>query len=454
MNCRSGVRPGFAPPAALEALLQAILAPDPLATRGFEAWRNATQFDSLPEAHFRLLGELAQVIDRLAPDWPEKPRVLGIQKYCWSNNIHIIRTVLPIIDQLIAADIRFVLLKGGGIIARDPAAMHWRMLRDIDLLVATTDVAAAAEILLTAGWRPVTGRLPGVLRAQPFDRLGPANPHAPSRIEIDLHHRVLHPGRYGEFDSDFIERSQVGNLLNREVRSPHVVDQALTALSQALMFSQHPNYVWIGDAVRAMRAPDFAWPEFWDRVIQRDILFHARAVVGYLEKTFGVPVGDVPEAARRQGAWKKTIHAAEISAMGRSRAQRGLSGRLAMLIAESLRTRAIPARVGFRTNYIVAMNPTRASAIVLGQQGEGFVWDAAPADRRGVSIQVQFPEPLMQRVDLDLWSGERWMRRLKLKPGLLSRTTSIWKTSLSDIEASAIDTLRIELASSSDNGDQ
>lgn len=140
--------------------------------------------------------------------------------------------------------------------------------------------------------------------------------------------------------------------------------------------------------------------------------------------------------------------------MGRSRAQRGLSGRLAMLIAESLRTRAIPARVGFRTNYIVAMNPTRASAIVLGQQGEGFVWDAAPADRRGVSIQVQFPEPLMQRVDLDLWSGERWMRRLKLKPGLLSRTTSIWKTSLSDIEASAIDTLRIELASSSDNGDQ
>jgi hypothetical protein len=264
---------------------------------------------------------------------------------------------------------------------------------------------------------------------------------------------VLHPGRYGEFDADFIGRSQVGNLLNREVRSPHLVDQALTALSQALMFSEHPNYVWIGDAVRAMRAPNFEWAEFWDRVMQRDILLHARAVVGYLEKTVALPVRDVPEPTRRQGGLKTAIHAAEISAMGRSRAQRGLSGRLAMLVAESLRTRTVPARVAFRTNYNVAMRPARGSATMFKRQGDGFMWDAVPAGRGGVSVHVQFPAPLKQRVDLDLWSGERWMRRLKTKPRLSSRASSAWLASLPDIEASIIDTLRIELASGSNDAD-
>lgn len=139
--------------------------------------------------------------------------------------------------------------------------------------------------------------------------------------------------------------------------------------------------------------------------------------------------------------------------MGRSRAQRGLSGRLAMLVAESLRTRAIPAGVAFRTNYIVTMRPARGSATMFKRQGDGFMWDAVPAGRRGVSIHVQFPTPLRQRVDLDLWSGDRWMRRLKTKPRLSSRASSVWLALLSDIEAGIVDTLRIELASGSNDSD-
>ena len=455
MNSEAAARPPFAPPAPLESLLQAILAPEPLARRGFDDWRRASNFDALPEAHFRLLGELALVVDRLDPDWHEKPRVLGIQKYCWSNNIHIIRTALPVIDSLIAAGIRFVLLKGGGIIARDPDAMHWRMIRDIDLLVATADIAATAEILLASGWRPVTGRLPGVLRAQPFDRRGPANPHAPSRVEIDLHHRVLHPGRYGEFDADFIERSHVSSLLNREVRSPHLVDQALTALSQALMFSEHPNYVWIGDAMRAMRASDFAWPEFWARVEQRDILLHARSVVGYLQDAFALPVRDMPVPTARRSRMKDVIHAAEISAMGRSRAQRGLSGRLAMLVAESLRSTSIRKRVAFRTDYTISMRPSHGSPGLLQREGDGFTWDATLARGGEISISVQFAAPITQRVELDLWSGERWVRRLKLKTGMSARLGwTLWKASVPGVAPVTVDALKLELISSSNDDHQ
>ena len=253
----------------------------------------------------------------------------------------------------------------------------------------------------------MTGRLPGVLRAQPFDRRGPANPHAPSRIEIDLHHRVLHFGRYGAFDADFMERSRAGTLLGRQVRSPHVVDQALTALSQALMFSEHPNYVWVGDAVRAMGAPEFDWDEFWNRVIERDIVLHACAVVDYLRGAYQLAVRDMPRPAARAGLVRRGIHAAEISAMGSSRVQRGLSGRLAMLVAEFLRSRSIHAHVSFRTDYTLSMRPAWNSSEVCKRDGDGFTWAAAQSPAGGVSILVRFAAPIARRVELDLWSGER-----------------------------------------------
>jgi hypothetical protein len=449
MTPKPTARPVFAPPVPLESLLQAILAPLPLAALGFESWRRNTQFDALPEAHFRLLGELALVIDRLDPNWREKPRVFGIQKYCWSNNIHIIRTALPVIDNLIAAGIRFVLLKGGGIIAHEPNAMHWRMIRDIDLLVSTADILPATEILLATGWRPMTGRLPGALRAQAFDRRGPTNPYAPNRIEIDLHHRVLHPGRYGDFDADFIARSQIGTLLGREVLSPHVVDQALTAVSQALMYSDHPNYVWIGDAVRAMQTPAFDWPEFWARVMQRDILLHAQSVVGYLKETFALPVSNMPEPAALSGRLRGFLHAAEISAMGRSRVRRGLSGRLAMLTAEYLRSRAIRRPTTFRTDYTVDMRPHNALDTPLKRAGDGFTWDVVQRRGGGISILVRFATPITGRLELDLWAGERWVRRLKVKPRMDMRFAKcLWKATLNNVEPGIIYVMRLELSPS------
>ena len=327
--------------------MKAILAPLPLAACGFESWRRNTEFDALPEAHFRLLGELALIIDRLDPNWREKPRVLGIQKYCWSNNIHIIRTALPVIDDLIAAGIPFVLLKGGGIIAREPNAMHWRMIRDIDLLVSTADILPATEILLATGWRPMTGHYPGrfVLRHS----IAAAQPILMRRAVLKSICIIAccTRGVMATSMPDFIARSQIGTLLGREVLSPHVVDQALTAVSQALMYSEHPNYVWIGDAVRAMQTPAFDWTEFWDRVMQRDILLHAQSVVGYLKETFALPVSNLPEPAALRGRLRGFLHAAEISAMGRSRAQRGLSGRLVMLTA-----RVPPQPLDPEANYV------------------------------------------------------------------------------------------------------
>ena len=66
------------PPKPLECLLQAILCPDERGAKGFEEWCGATNFDDLPPSHFRLLGELYAVQDRLPPTWEP-----GLTGFCW-----------------------------------------------------------------------------------------------------------------------------------------------------------------------------------------------------------------------------------------------------------------------------------------------------------------------------------------------------------------------------------
>ena len=49
-----------------------------------------------------MMGELADVVDVVGPGYPDRSRLLGMKKYVWANNIHILAATAPIVGALTA----------------------------------------------------------------------------------------------------------------------------------------------------------------------------------------------------------------------------------------------------------------------------------------------------------------------------------------------------------------
>jgi hypothetical protein len=399
------------------------------AAAAYRTWRAESDIEALSEAEFRLLPAVADAIDRLEPQAPIRARLRGLQKYCWSYNIHILRTALPVLEGLARAGIPAVVLKGGGVIARTPEAIRRRGIRDLDLLVRTADVPAAVAVLLAEGFRPVTGRIPGRSRAKAFDKPGPVNPHAPERIEIDLHHRALHLGHRGRFDDDLVDRSLPADLLGRPVRVLSAVDEALVAIGQALQGDANPSHFWIGDALAALRSPGFDAVEFWARARQRQFDTHAAAVLAWLDRQFGLPPAILATRPPARGWLARRIDHAELRAMARPPRKRGLLDRMLLRLAEVRRggwRRPVPP---FPTDL-----GRRLSAVWWAREpvaeGRDITWRIARGSGGEERVILTFSGAPPARADFDLWCGEVWAARLRLRRLPWERRARVWTARL------------------------
>lgn len=402
-------------------MLQSFLCSGERARRAFAEWAAQGSFDDIPPAHFRQMGELAAVIDTLAPDYRYRARLMGLKKYVWSNNIHVLRLCLPGLDRLTAAGVPALLLKGGGVIASRPDALHRRFIRDLDIMVHEADVPRAAEALFYDGWRASSGRIPGNVRAQSFDKLIVNNPHGQNRAEIDLHRSALHFGRYGYFDETMWNDADDGNLMGRPVRFPNATNRALIAAMHGLIYDADSTFMWVVDAVRALRDPAFSWPAFLHEVERRKLDQHALRVLDYLQNTFDV---GFDEAQRRhlKSPALGFLFAAELKAIATSRAQRGVPGRLAMAMAEFARSGSFGRRVGFKTDFGVWMARISDQTEPF-HAGEEYHFRAAQA-RNQADVTIELPASANgRRRDFDLWRGDVWLARLKIKRSPFGQTS-------------------------------
>lgn len=399
------------------------------AAAAYRAWRAEADIEALSEAEFRLLPAIADAIDRLEPQAPIRARLRGLQKYCWSHNIHILRTTLPVLEGLARAGIPTVVLKGGGVIARTPEAIRRRSIRDLDLLVRTADVPAAVAVLLAEGFRPVTGRIPGRSRAKAFDKAGPANPHAPERIEIDLHHRALHLGHRGRFDDDLVDRSLPAELLGRPVRVLAAVDEALVAIGQALQGDANPSHFWIGDALAALRSPGFDAAAFWERARLRRFDTHAAVVLAWLDQQFGLPPGILAARPPARGWLARRFDQAELRAMARPPRERGLLDRIVLRLAEGRRGGWRRPNPPFPTDLGRRLSAVWGAAEPV-PEGRDITWRIAPDAGGEERVILTFAGAPPARADFDLWCGELWAARLRLRRLPWERHVRVWAARL------------------------
>jgi len=327
---------------------------------------------------------------------------------------------LPAVDSLAAENIPFMILKGGGVIATDRTMLSRRYIRDLDIMVAEPDIPRAAECLFRNGWRASIGRIPGRRRAMPFDKQMTGNPHGQRRAEIDLHRAALHFGRYGRFDEKFWRRVVAGDLLGRQIQFPGATDRALIATMHGLIYDVDGTFVWIVDAVRAFRDPDFDWCDFANEIRARKLEEHAGQVLTYLEKTFGIGFGD-KEAVLIGTSSLGFLFRAELQALSRDRAECDLVGRVMMGAAEFVRSRAFSRTVPYRTEFAIRMTRKRSLASPAASK-KLFGYRVSPvAGKKAVHVEVDAFDISRPHLTLDLWSGDIWIARLIIRPSLRRR---------------------------------
>ncbi|MCS6931141.1 MAG: glycosyltransferase [Acetobacteraceae bacterium] len=264
----------------------------------------------------------------------------------------------------------------------------------------------------------------GWIAALDADDLAP-----PERIEIDLHHRAMHAGRYGRFDDDLVARSLPGELLGRPIRVLAPVDEALVAIGQALQWDTNPSHPWIGDALSALRAPGFDAAEFWARARARRFDTHAAAVLEWLDRRFGLPPAVLPARPPPRRGPALWLDRAELRAMARPPRARGVPDRAALWLAEALRGGWRKPSPPFPTDLGQRLTPS-AEAPRPVPPGEEFAWDIAVRPDGGRALTVTLAGPPPPRADFDLWFGGVWAARLRLRPLPWQRGARVWTATI------------------------
>ena len=420
----------YRPNLSIQHLLQVILLTNLQDKQAaFHRWQESIALDDIPYAQFGLMGELAHLIDEVAPNYAHKSRLLGMQKYVWSNNIRILHPALSVIDAFNQQGLTYLVLKGGGVIAKDPSFLYRRFIRDLDLMVLEADIPRAAEILVSLGWRPCTGRIPGPIRAQAFDKRITDQQGNSYRVEIDLHRSALHLGRHGRADDVFFKRTEVGQLLGRSVPILAAPDWALVSVMHGLVYSESPNYAWLVDAVRALQTPGLDTHQFVATLQERSLIIAAQPILDYLSEGFQV---NLPKTKLAVGGLLRSLYEKEAQAIACSRQERGWWGRCILWLAELCRSKSWGHFVDYRSDWGVYAKRSWVSAFVSPGQ-EGVIYELKHQNGQPeLEVQIARDSQSAGRADFDVFLANRWLVRVRLRsrmPGL-RHGGGVWRVRL------------------------
>ena len=180
--------PGWAwPQGRLDHLIHAAVATDRVAAlEGFKTWLECTDIDDVEFREHRLLAAITDRFGKELADFPEYPRLVGLQRSLWTKSRMAIAECLPIIQQLAERNIPTMLLKGAARLAINPRDQKSRISHDLDILVPPSHFGQALDVMKANDWHSSSGESHLCLAAQ-SDSLRAMNFFSGRFGDIDLH---------------------------------------------------------------------------------------------------------------------------------------------------------------------------------------------------------------------------------------------------------------------------
>lgn len=262
------------------------------------AWRQVSatlETDGLDSASRSLLplvyGNLARLDVRGHAVDALKERYL----LAWRDNQRIYRSVLPLLQALVANGIEAIVLKGLALIARFYRDAGLRPMADVDVLVPSSDVDRACAVASSLGWHPRYRLTPAFCRVK---HAGPLD-HGDG-VACDLHWRVFEEAGASAADDELRAAAEPVMFEGTRLQVLSPTDQLLHVCGHAARWEPVPAIRWVADAVLILREAPIDWQRFVSQAARRRFILRMRQLLDYLREAFDVAIPQSVDADLRQ----------------------------------------------------------------------------------------------------------------------------------------------------------
>jgi hypothetical protein len=214
-------------------LLKAALLDGDEAVAAFHAWRPTFDLATIPYSQQRLLPLLQNNLTRLGIRDPILDRFRGVRRYFWVQNLRTMSLVRAVFEELHAAAVPFIVLKGAAIIACYLDDRSLRPMDDIDILVPEKSLVAAVDVLTRMRLFPEKMSPRQVLANEHLRTTYPGWPFVREDLCVDLHWKALHLDRRPEADEHFWLAHRELSLDGTKIRVLDPADQLINICAHA-----------------------------------------------------------------------------------------------------------------------------------------------------------------------------------------------------------------------------
>lgn len=216
------------------SMLRASLLSGDAAREAFEAWRPSLDWTNISRSWQRLIPLLERNLMKEGIDDPLLLRFRGLRRYFWLRNLKQMKIAVDVIDQMRAAAIPVLALKGLSLVACYFSDRSLRPMEDIDLLVKRDHVPAATETLRRLGFDPVNLRHRGLVELEQRREFAGWPFQNTQGDYFDLHWSALHLDRRRQPDSDLWNSAKEVEVDDRKILVMDSADQFIHACAHAV----------------------------------------------------------------------------------------------------------------------------------------------------------------------------------------------------------------------------
>jgi hypothetical protein len=313
-------------------LLAAALGQGADARAAWAQWRATIDLEDIDGDSLRLLPLLARRLDDLADADPVRQVVRGVYRKAWVQNQLLVRRAATVVDSLAAAEVPSIVLKGASLIRYFGGDWGARPMYDVDILVPTTKIVGALDVVDTLGWKPEQAVTASWVRWRELARAHACGFTAPDDSQLDLHWHVMAGSIGPHADDVFWDRAvplQVGSLRAQALSDPDLLLHLL--VHGGVSGPTTPLVQWVADAVIALRGMDV--PAVHERLAEQARAHYALTVVKACLGAIVDLVDDEPAAAVLAAVERTRPVTLERLASGSARYPGGATARVASELA-------------------------------------------------------------------------------------------------------------------------
>nr|WP_284701122.1 nucleotidyltransferase family protein [Rhodoplanes tepidamans] len=283
--------------------MSAALSPDrELAAQALDAWwRGIDDFDAVRGTDSALFPQIFWNVGAAIRDRTLAARLKGAARHQWIRNQYLIASCAGVLDVLIGAGIRGVLLKGAAIATAVDDDPGLRAMSDCDVMVPRGRALEAVERLVAAGIveppRLVAADLDLIHGLTLFRR--PA-----SIATVDLHWRLLREVAAEELSAEVIAGARPVRFCGRECLAAAPEHLVFHAIVHGTAFAHDPHYGWLVDTAKILRRTGDAFD--WRRLAAMARHYRFEALIGAalaeMHRVVGVAMPDEIRRSLGRGA--------------------------------------------------------------------------------------------------------------------------------------------------------